>query len=102
MQTEPEQKLSPRAQRFDALDKKLGRLWNRFWALVVGAAGIAWLGWYFMTAENATAGSMTFAAIIGLVLLFVARVLWRSNDRVTDLIDDADAPVASRDSRNTR
>lgn len=65
-------------------------LWSRFWALVVGSAGVTLLSWFFTSAENKTLGPTIFITSIGLVLLLVARHLWRSRDGLTEILDGVD------------
>ena len=92
LQPDANKEPTPRAERLDAPDRKLGMLWNRLWSVVVGLAGVIWLWWYFTKAENPTTGSIVFAAVIGLVLLLVSWHLWRAKDRLSDLVDDPDTP----------
>ena len=93
MQSDGDKTLSPRARRGEELNRKLGMLWSRFWAIVVGIAGVALLVWFYTSAPNKEVGSTIFITVIGLVLLFAARVLWRSKDGLTEILDDVDTPV---------
>jgi hypothetical protein len=89
MSSPRETKTPSLADRGEALDYKLGRLWGRFWAIVVGIAGVVWLAWFFTGAESPTLGSATFSTAIGVGLLLVARHLWRNKDRLTSILDEA-------------
>jgi hypothetical protein len=93
MRTDREPNLSPRARRGEELNQKLGMLWSRFWAVVVGSAGVALLAWFYTGAENTTLGETLFVTAIGLLLLFVARHLWRNKDGLTEILDHVDTPV---------
>lgn len=95
MHPDRDKNLSPRARRGEELNRKLGVLWSRFWALVVGSAGIALLFWFFTSAENQALGPTIFITSIGLVLLLVARHLWHNKDGLTETLDGADAPRSS-------
>jgi fatty acid desaturase len=90
MQPDRDKNLSTRAQRGEALDRKLGMLWSRFWSVIVGLAGVALLAWFFSSAENQTVGGIVFIVAIGVGMLLVSRHLWRNKDRLTDILDDAD------------
>jgi hypothetical protein len=92
MTNESDKNLSPRARRGEELNQKLGRLWSRFWALVVGTAGVALLVWFFTSAENTAVGPGVFITSIGIGLLLVARHLWRNKDGLTEILDNADTP----------
>ena len=61
------------ADRGEALDYKLGRLWSR---------------WFFTDAESPPLGATIFSTAIGVGLLLVARHLWRNNDRLTAILDE--------------
>ena len=93
MDRDRDNNLSPRARRGEELNRKLGMLWSRFWAVVVGIAGVALLVWFYTSAENKTIGPIIFITSIGLGLLLVARHLWRNEDGLTEILDDADTPV---------
>ena len=88
MQTSQDNDTPSLADRGEALDYKLGRLWSRFWAVVVGIAGVAWLAWFFTGAESPTLGATIFSTAIGVGLLLVARHLWRNKDRLTAILDE--------------
>lgn len=92
MKTDRKQNLSQRAKCGEALNQKLGMLWSRFWATFVGSAGIALQVWFFAAAENKTLGSTIFITSIGLLLLLLARHLWRNMDGLTEILDDASPP----------
>ena len=91
MDSDSDQNRSSRARRGAALDRKLGVLWSRFWALVVGSAGIALVLWYFTSAENMAFGSTLFITTIGVLLLAVSRHLWNNNDDLSAILDDVDS-----------
>ncbi len=93
MNKDRDNNLSPRARRGEELNRKLGMLWSRFWAAIVGFAGVALLVWFFTSAENKALGPTVFIASIGLVLLLVAWHLWRNKDGLTEILDDVDTPV---------
>ena len=93
MEKDNDRKLSPRAKRVEQLDRKLGILWSRFWALVVGSAAVALLAWYFTSAESTPVDSTIFITVIGVGLLLVARHLWRNKDDLSAILDDLDEPV---------
>lgn len=90
MVSDRDQDLSPRARRGAALNRKLGVLWSRFWALVVGSAGIALILWYFTSAENMAIGSTLFVTFVGVLLLGVSCHLWRNDDGLAEILDGAD------------
>ena len=94
MRPEDRPELSPRARRGAELDRKLGVIWSRFWALVVGSAGVALLVWFFSSAKDATLGSAIFITGISVGLLLVARHLWRNKDDLTAILDGVDGPVS--------
>ena len=89
MQTDIEPKLSPRAQRGEALNQTLGMMWCRFWATVVGAAGVTLLGWYFTSAQNKAFGATLFVTTIAVILLAVSRHLWSKKDGLAEILDGA-------------
>ncbi len=70
MQSDGDENLSPRARRGEELNRKLGMLWSRFWAVVVGIAGIALLVWFYTSAPNKEVGATIFITAIGIALLF--------------------------------
>ena len=82
-------KLSPRAELGEKLNQKLGVLWCRCWALVIGVAAVALLGWYFTSAQNKAFGATLFITTISVVLLAVSRHLWRNKDGLTEILDGA-------------
>ena len=84
---------SSNQNRLKRLDKKLGMLWSRFWAIVIGLAGVGLLSWYFTAATDKSLGGTVFIVGIGAVLLFVARVLWRQKDGIVEILDDVDQPI---------
>ena len=89
MQPDSEPKLSPRAQRGEALNQKLGMLWCRFWAIVVAVAGVTLLGWYFTSAQNKAFGATLFITTIAVILLAVSRHLWSNKDGLAEILDGA-------------
>ena len=90
MQPDQNKPLSPRAQRGEELNRKLGILWSRVWSVIVGIAAITLLAWFFTSADNKTLGGTVFIAAIGIGMLFVARHLWNNKDGLTEILDDAD------------
>ena len=102
MKPDRDENLSPRAQRVDAMDKKLGMLWSRLWSVIVGLAGIALLAWFFNSAEQITLGGTIFIVAIGVGLLFVSLHLWRNKDRLTDILDNTDTSDSDSDSDKSR
>ncbi|MBT8065708.1 MAG: hypothetical protein KJO09_00595 [Gammaproteobacteria bacterium] len=92
MQPDRNQNLSPRAQRGEELNQKLGLLWSRFWSVIVGIAGLALMAWFFTSAENKTPGGTVFIVAIGVGMLFVARHLWNNRDGLTEMLDGAEPP----------
>ena len=89
MQPDIEPNLSPRAQRGEALNQKLGVLWSRCWALVIGSAGVALLAWYFTVAQNKAFGATLFVTTISVILLAVSRHLWRNRESLAEILDGA-------------
>ena len=86
MQPDNDPKLSPRAQRDEALNQKLGSLWSRFWAVVTGLAAVALIAWYFTVAQNKAFGATLFVTTISVVLLAVSRHLWRNKDGLAEAL----------------
>lgn len=77
----------PRIRRAEKLDRKLGVLWSRFWALVVRSAGFALVLWYFTSVESMAIGSTLFVTTIGVLLLGVSRHLWRNDDGLARILE---------------
>ena len=89
MQHDNDPKLSPRTRRGEAINHKLGLLWSRFWAFVIGSAAVALLTWYFTIAQNKAFGATLFVTTISVILLAVSRHLWNNKDGLAEILDGA-------------
>jgi len=92
MNTNHKKEPSTLASGGERLDRKLGMLWSRLWALIIGTAGVALLAWFFTAAEDKSTGGIVFIVMIGGLLLLLARYLWRSKDGIVETLDAPDKP----------
>jgi len=89
-------KPAPRENRLGRIDRKLGRIWSRFWAIVIALFGLGILSVSRGFNEETTIGSYVFIFGIGGLLLYIAWRLWQSNDGLVETLANDEPPRRRR------